>query len=83
MTNYAKNQGFNNEEIGRIATRFSRYWRSSDTRRPEKSDWDTTWKNWVDREYRPHRSQATDRANGTIAAAREAGLFGLDDVGGW
>jgi hypothetical protein len=74
MTNYARNQGFNNEEIGRIATRFSRYWRSSDTPRREKSDWDTTWKNWVDREYRPRRSPATDRASGTAYLADIAGL---------
>lgn len=85
---YAKSLNLTREETVSIARSFHRYWTGPDAKNPRKSDWHSTWCNWVDRDASrviASRGRAAggsanysgERGSGIVASARRV-LAALD-----
>ena len=66
---FAINEGFQENQVGRIADKFKDYWTAASGRNAAKKDWDATWRNWVRREAERVSVKKPERM-GTMEAAQ-------------
>ena len=66
---FAINEGFQENQVSRIADKFKDYWTAASGRNAAKKDWDATWRNWVRREAERVSVKKPERM-GTMEAAQ-------------